>query len=224
MLYTLSSDFKNVDANKLLSAVSATKSTIYGPLAANVNGTFRGGPSDQMARSLDGTLSLDLRNGRIEGFSLMQELGTLGRFLNIPGPAKSHTDVTQLSTKFQVKDGVARTDDLRAILDSGTVSGAGTVNLVSQALDMKLTVVLSKEISQSVGGSGIGGFLNTALANRQGELIMPVIVTGTVQHPKFVPDAEKIARLRLQNVLPAATDSKGVEDLLQNLFHKPKKP
>jgi len=224
MQYTLSSDFRNVDANKLLSAVSATKSTIYGPLAANVNGTFRAGPSDQMARSMDGTLSLDLRNGRIEGFSLMKELGALGRFLNIPGPAKSYTDVTQLSTKFQVTNGVARTDDLKAILDTGTVSGGGTVNLVSQALDMKLTVVFSKEVSQSVGGSGIGGFLNTALANRQGELIMPVIVTGTVQHPKFVPDAEKIAKLRLQNVMPTAGDPRSLENIMQNIFGKPKKP
>ena len=224
MLSTLTADFRNVDANKLLSAVSATKSNIYGPLTANVNGTYRVGPADQIARSLDGTLALDLRNGRIEGFSLMQELGTLGRFLNIPGPAKSYTDVTQLITKFLVKDGVARTDDLKAILDTGTVSGAGSVNLISQTLDMKLTAVLSKEISQSVGGSSIGGFLNTALANKQGELIMPVIVTGSVQHPKFVPDAEKIAKLRLQNILPTAGDSKGVEDLLQNLFRKPKKP
>jgi uncharacterized protein involved in outer membrane biogenesis len=223
MLYMLSSDFRNVDANKLFSAVSSVKNTIYGPLAATANGTFRAGPADQIARSLDGTLSVDLRNGRIEGFSLIHELGAVSRFLNIPGPAKSYTDVTQMSAKFQIREGVARTDDLKAILDSGTVSGAGTVNLVSQALDMKLVAVLSKEMSQSVGGSSIGGWLNTALANKSGELIMPVIVTGTLQKPKFAPDAEKIAKLKLQNVLPVAGDTKTLQDVLQNIFGKPPK-
>ena len=224
MVCTLAADFKNVDANKLLSAVSTTKSNIYGPLAANVNGAYRVGPAEQIMRSLDGTIALDLRNGRIEGFSLMQELGSVGKFLKIPGPAKSYTEVTQLATKFVVKDGTARTDDLKALLDTGTISGAGTVNLVSQALDMKMTAVLSKEISQSVGGSGIGGYLNTALANRQGELVMPVLVSGTVQHPKFAPDAAQIAKLKLQNLLPTAGDTKGVQDLLQGLFGKQKKP
>jgi len=224
MVCTLAADFKNVDANKLLSAVSTTKSNIYGPLAANVNGAYRVGPAEQIMRSLDGTIALDLRNGRIEGFSLMQELGSVGKFLKIPGPAKSYTEVTQLATKFVVRDGTARTDDLKALLDTGTISGAGTVNLVSQALDMKMTAVLSKEISQSVGGSGIGGYLNTALANRQGELVMPVLVSGTVQHPKFAPDAAQIAKLKLQNLLPTAGDTKGVQDLLQGLFGKQKKP
>ena len=223
MLTTLSANFKSVDANKLLSAVSAAKSNIYGPLNAIVNGTYRSGPSEQVLRSMDGTLALDLRNGRIEGFSLIQELGTLGRFLNIPGPAKTYTDVTQLATKFVVKDGVARTDDLNAILDTATVSGAGTVNLLTQVLNMKLTAVLNKEISRSVGGSAVGGYLNAALGNKQGELVMPVIVTGPVQKPKFVPDAEKIAKLKLQNILPTAGDTKGVQDLFQGLFGKPPK-
>ena len=223
MLCTLAADFKNVDANKLLSAVSATKSNIYGPLTANVNGTYRAGAGDAIVRSLDGTLSLDLKDGRIEGFSLMQELGAVGKFVNVPGPAKSYTDVKEMATKFVVKDGVARTDDLKALLDTGTISGAGTVNLVSQALDMKMTAVLSKDISQSVGGSGIGGYLNTALANKQGELVMPVIVSGTVQHPKFVPDAAQIAKLKVQTLMPTAGDTKGVQDLLQGLFGK-KKP
>ena len=223
MVYTLSSDLRNVDANKLLSAVSSVKNTIYGPLAATASGTFRAGPADQIARSLDGTLAIDLRNGRIEGFSLMHELGAVGQFLKIPGPAKSYTEVTQMSAKFQVKDGLARTDDLKAVLDSGTVTGAGTVNLVSQALDMKLVAVLSKETSQSVGGSSIGGWLNTALANNRGELIMPVIVKGTLQKPQFSPDAEKIAKLKLQGVLPTQAKPESIQDVLQGIFGKPKK-
>ena len=30
--------------------------------------------------------------------------------------------------------------------------------------------------------------LNTALANNQDELVMPIIVTGTFQHPQVAPD------------------------------------
>src|SRR5262249_41649841 len=135
--YTMSADLKNVDANKLLSSISSVKGLIFGPLAANANTTFRAAQSDQIARSLNGTLSLDLRNGHIAGFNLLQELASLGQFLNNVSPTKSFTGVMQLTGKFRVRDGVAWTDDLKAVIDAGTLAGTGTVNLADQSLDMR---------------------------------------------------------------------------------------
>jgi hypothetical protein len=73
--------------------------------------------------------------------------------------------------------------------------------------------VLNKELSQRVGGDQIGGYLNTALANNQGELVLPVTVTGTFQHPKVAPDFQQMAQLKLQNILP---NSKNLGGLLKN--------
>jgi hypothetical protein len=56
----------------------------------------------------------------------------------------------------------------------------------------------------------IGGFLQTALANSKGELIVPAIVTGTLSQPRFAPDAARVAELKLKNVLPSVGNPAGV--------------
>ena len=80
----------------------------------------------------------------------------------------------------------------------------GTINLVNQALNMHVTAALNKGFSQSVGGTGVGGYLNTALANKNGELVLPVIITGTMNHPTVAPDVQQIAKMKLNNLLPTA--------------------
>ena len=84
---------------------------------------------------------------------------------------------------FNMHNGVAQTNDLKAALDVGTLAGTGTMNLVNQDLNLHVTAVLNKGFSQSVGGTGVGGYLNTALANKNGELVLPVLITGTMNHP-----------------------------------------
>jgi hypothetical protein len=67
---------------------------------------------------------------------------------------------------------------------------------------LHVTTVLNKALSQQVGGTQVGGYMNTALANNQGELVMPVIITGTFQHPHVAPDVQQIAQMKLKNMLP----------------------
>jgi hypothetical protein len=74
--------------------------------------------------------------------------------------------------------------------------------LADQSLNLHMTAVLNKALSQQVGGTQIGGFMNTALANNQGELVLPVIVTGTFQHPQVAPDLQQVAQMKLKNLLP----------------------
>jgi hypothetical protein len=88
------------------------------------------------------------------------------------------------------------------VIDGGTLAAAGLVNLADQSLNMHVTAVLNKALSQQVGGTQIGGFMNTALANNQGELVIPVIVTGTFQHPAVAPDVQQLAQMKLKNLLP----------------------
>ena len=109
-----------------------------------------------------------------------------------------------MSGTFNLHNGVAHTNDLKAALDVGTMAGTGTINLVNQDLNMHVTAVLDKGFSQSVGGTGVGGYLNTALANKNGELVLPVIITGNMNHPIVAPDVEKLAQMKLNNLLPTA--------------------
>jgi AsmA protein len=195
---------QKVDGNKLLSSVSSVRDTLYGLIAANANARFSAGGASNFAQSLNGQLSLDLGNGRLAKIDLLNQLASIGKFLG--GPAASQqpfTDVTKLNGTFTVVNGLAETNDLKAVIPGANLAAKGTANLATNALNMHLTAVLSKEFSQKVGGTSVGGFMQTALANSNGELVMPVLVTGTLDQPRFAPDLQEVARMKLQNLLPS---------------------
>jgi hypothetical protein len=196
-----------VDANKLISSVSSIKQMLYGLLTSNVNATFSSTNADAIARGLNGTLSLNLTNGKLVNLDMLHELGSVAKFVGgLPNAPKGFTNLTQLSGDFNVKDGVAQTNNLKAVIDGGTLAATGLVNLADQSLNLHVTAVLAKAMSQQVGGTQIGGFMNTALANNQGELVIPVIVTGTFQHPQVAPDVQQVAQMKLKNLLPTSSN------------------
>jgi uncharacterized protein involved in outer membrane biogenesis len=206
----VTSNLQRVDANKLLSAVSPLKQTLFGVLAANSNISFNAANSNDIARTLNGKLSLNLANGRLAGIDLLHEIASVGKFLGgAAGAPKGFTEIAGLTGDFNVVNGLAQTNNLKATLGTGSLAGDGGVNLAAQTLNMRLTAVLSKSFSRQVGGSSIGGFMNTALQNSQGELVVPLIVTGSFQHPSFTPDLQKIAQMRLKNALPTAGNPAG---------------
>jgi uncharacterized protein involved in outer membrane biogenesis len=204
-VYTVNLKTDKVDANKLISSVSDVKQTIYGLLASNVNASFSSSSATSIARSLNGNMAINLTNGKLMNLDLLHELASVGKFLgNGFGPPKNFTDLVQLTGNFDVKNGLAQTNNLKAVIDGGTMAAAGLINLADQSLNLHVTAVLNKAISQQVGGTQIGGFMNTALANNQGELVLPVIVTGTFQHPQVAPDVQQIAKMKLDNLLPTS--------------------
>ena len=202
------SKLANVDANKLVSSVTSVKQTLYGLLAANTNMGFAAASSADMARTLNGNFNLDLTKGRIVGIDLLHELGNVGKFLSGAPASGSQpaTNLLKLTGTFNVRNGLAETNNLQALIEGGSLGATGAVNLVNNALNLHLTAVLSKWFSNKVGGTNVGGFMNTALANQQGELVIPVLVTGTFQHPIVAPDVQKLAQMKLQHVLPTTAN------------------
>jgi uncharacterized protein involved in outer membrane biogenesis len=204
-VYNVNLKTEKVDANKLISSVSDVKQTIYGMLASNVNASFSSSSATSIARSLNGNMAINLTNGKLMHLDLLHELASVGKFMgNGFGAPKGFTDLVQLTGNFDVKNGLAQTNNLKAVIDGGTMAAAGLINLADQSLNLHVTAVLNKAISQQVGGTQVGGFMNTALANNQGELVLPVIVTGTFQHPQVAPDVQQIAKMKLDNLLPTS--------------------
>ncbi|HSE48133.1 MAG TPA: AsmA family protein [Terriglobales bacterium] len=221
--YAVNTKLEKVDANKLLSSTTSLKQTLYGLLMANANTSFRSGSSsDQIARSLNGTLNLNLRNGKIANMDLWYELANAGKFLTTGQKFSEQpfTNLVALTGDFDVQNGVAQTNNLKAVIDGATVTGAGSANLADQSLNMRMVATLSKERSQEVGGTGIGGFMRTALANQNGELVIPVQVTGTFAKPKFAPDMQRIAQMKMEGL---STNPVGtVQDILGTFGGKKK--
>jgi uncharacterized protein involved in outer membrane biogenesis len=183
--------------------------------AGNLNMDMRAtGPlrtltSADLVRTLNGTLALNFNNMRYTGVDAGYQLASIGGFLKSGEKDQGFTNISRMTGDIVVKNGVAQTNNFLAQLDIGNVGGAGTANLVNQALDLRLNAVLSKDFSQRVGGTGIGGYLSTALANKQGELVIPAIVTGTFQNPKFSPDLQKVAQMKLKGLVPDSSNPIG---------------
>jgi uncharacterized protein involved in outer membrane biogenesis len=205
-VYTVSLKTDKVDANRLISSVSSLKETLNGSLTANVTGTFSSNSAEAIARSFNGDLELNLSNGKLMNLDLLHELGEQGKFVR-PAAAKTRnfTNSTQLSGNFTVIDGVARTSDLKATIDGGAIAANGQLNLAGASLNLHVMVILNKTLSQQVGGTQIGGIMNTALANDQKELVLPVIVTGTFEHPQVAPDLKQVADMKAKNLLPTTS-------------------
>ena len=168
--------------------------------------------SDEIMRALNGNMNLNFNNVRYSGADIGHELANIGRFLNSAQALQKDqgfTNILKMTGNVMVRNGMAQTNNLQALLDVANVGITGTANLVSQALNLDVTAVLSKGFSQQIGGIGIGGYMNTALANNQGEMVIPAMVTGTFQHPVFAPNVQKIAQMRLKGLVPSADNPLG---------------
>ena len=209
--FAVASQLERVDANQLASSMTSLRDVIFGALGTQARLSFGGDGADAMARSLNGTMSLNLADGRIANMNLTQEISQIARFITgQPAAGERSTRVAGLTGTFQITNGLASTTDLSATIDGGTLGATGTVNLADQALNLRLTAVLARDYSDRVGGTRVGGYMSTVLANQNGELVVPVIVTGTAQNPRFAPDAQRMAEMKVRNLVPGLNDPQGL--------------
>lgn len=67
-------------------------------------------------------------------------------------------------------------------------------------IKLRLTTVLGKEAAAKAGSGQLGGIMGAVFASPRGELVIPAIVTGTFSQPRFAPDAERAARLKVEGM------------------------
>lgn len=179
---------------------------------------FSGNPAGNLMRTLNGDINFNTGNGKFQGIDLLHELSSIAKFSQSPQPSQGFTNIVKLGGLVNIQNGVANTNNLEAVIDGGTLGAQGIVDLVTEALNMHVNAVLSRDLSQKVGGTGVGGFMNTALANRNGELVIPVIVTGTMNHPLIAPDVQKLAQMKLSNLLPTSGNPAALTSGLSGLL------
>lgn len=190
-------------------------------LDAHASGPLQSISSNDIMRALNGTMNLNFNNVRYSGADMNHQLASIAGFLKATPNDKGFTDILKMTGNVLVKNGIAQTNNLQALLDVGNVGINGTANLVDQSLNLHVMAVLAKDFSQKVGGTGIGGYLQTALANNQGELVVPAIVTGTFQNPRFAPDMQQVAQMKLKGFVPNLNNpAGGVQGLLGGLLGK----
>ena len=192
-------------------------------LDAHAAGPIEGLSTTQMMRALNGTTSLNFNNVRYSGADISHQVAAIAGFLHKSNQSdQGFTNILKMTGNIVVKNGVAETNDLQALLDIGNLGVTGTADLATQALNLRVTAVLTKAFTDKLGGvAGISGYMNTALGNSQGETVIPAVVTGTFEKPKFAPDLKQVAQMKLKGLLPTSNNpSSAVSGILGGLLGK----
>jgi AsmA protein len=199
---------------KAYGVTSLDKISGAGNLAVDMHaaGPVQSMSSDQLVKALNGTINVNFNNVRYAGVDISHQLlSMIGSGQG--GKDQGYTNIQKMTGTILVKNGIAQTNNLQATLDIGNVGTTGTANLATQILNMQLTAVLSKAFTQQLGGAAGGAaggnYMSAALANSQGELVIPAIVGGTFQNPKIMPDVQKMAQMKLKGLMPTADNPLG---------------
>jgi AsmA protein len=186
-------------------------------------------PGADVVKTLSGKVSVNLSEGRLTGVDLSQQLGTIGKLTGANKISNGATHITSLTGDFDLKNGLATTNDLKALTDAGTVAATGTASLVDEALNMKATVTLSKDSSKQMGGTAVGGLMKTTMSNKNGEIVFHLLVGGTIPSPKVTPDigfgnvAQNLGKSGQAAVGALGGGASGVKNTLGGLFGGKKK-
>jgi len=176
--------------------------------------------SNAVMKAVNGTIAIAFNSVKYTGTDANSQLSKIAGFLKPSSSGQSNlTNISKLTGNIAIKSGIAQTNNLQAVLDIGNLGITGTANLVDQTLNLRANAVMSKESSQQAGGTSVGGFMQTALANNQGELVIPVLITGTFQQPRFAPDVQQMAQMKLKGLVPNLNNpSSAVTGLLGGLL------
>jgi uncharacterized protein involved in outer membrane biogenesis len=208
-VYKVRAKIERADSSELVAAMTPMRNLVTGPLAAAAELEFSPQPGQEPSRSLNGTVSMKLADGKLLPLNILGEVGRLAKFLNNRHESERATSLVALTGDLAIRNGVADTENLRLDLGSGSAVVSGRMNLADQALNLKMITTLTKALSDEAGGSRIGGYLTAAVTNNKGELVIPTVVAGTFARPLLTPDAAQIAKLKLQYTVPELTKSPG---------------
>jgi AsmA protein len=165
---------------------------------------------DALLKTLTGTIGLNLADGAVESMDIWYAIAEAQSLLkNRQLSAVKNTKRTAFDTfkaSADVVNGVATTKDLAIGSQMLRITGAGSTNLVTQALDYKVTAKVLK------APPGVDeDTAQLALAT------IPVNVTGTLADPKIRPNLAGILKEKAKEELTEKVKDK-VKDKLKGLF------
>lgn len=181
--YIVTETLNGVQIKSLITAMQG-QSRISGTANVNANITAKGKDNTAILRSLNGNAGFSINNGQIQGFQVMQALNTAAStFFRQPGnnTGSNTTTFANTAATFSIKKGVASTNDLILNASALKVTGDGSIDLVTQRLNMSLDVSTTANIIPAVANlqKQIGGSI-------------PLNVGGTLSNPQISPDMQKI--------------------------------
>jgi AsmA protein len=197
--FTLVQELSNVDLFGLGRDFLDTED-LSGTGNVSLNLTANGSNVGVLRRDLDGQASFALRDGAWEGLDAWYELRRARAVLDRnPTPQREGTPRTtfsNVSASGVVTDAVLTTNDLNATLPFMALNGAGTVNLLTDAIEFAMTASL-------VDGPVLQS--DPAMAAMAGSRL-PLKVSGTLAAPSILPDFGAMVTERAREAVQERVD------------------
>lgn len=182
-----------------------------GTVTTNLTAHSLGG--DTLMKTLNGHVSANVDNGALEGVDLWFEINRAVALIQkqgLPGGQSSgRTKFDALKVSADLVNGVASTKDLNIASQNLRISGQGTSNLVTEAINYQVKATILKDAPTAAGAAG------KSLAD------IPLNITGTFSSPSVRPDVEQLAKARLQQELDKHKGElqQKLMDKLKGVFH-----
>jgi uncharacterized protein involved in outer membrane biogenesis len=188
---TLESRVADVDVGQL-TAFGGAPDSVTGRLSGV--GTFKGSGSDvgQLLREASGQGTATIVNGTIRRLGLVR---TVILFFGRPAPqAEESTDrFDRLEVGFSVANQLLRAEAFSLHSSDADMTGSGSLNLETNALDSRVDVVLSEALSAQAG-------TDLYRYTREGKrVVLPAAVGGTLAAPRLTIDVAAAAKRGLRN-------------------------
>jgi hypothetical protein len=188
---TLQSRVQDVDVAQL-AAFGGSPDTVTGTLAGT--GTFGSQGSDMKAvlASADGKGSVSIVDGAIRRLNLVR---TVVLFFGKPAadsPAASDR-FERIDASYSLADQVFRANSLLLRSRDADLVGTGTLTLGSQALDGRVNLILSEELTSQAGTDLV------RYAREGNRVVLPAKIGGTLAQPRVTIDAAAAIKRGLTN-------------------------
>ena len=193
-----------IDMRSLLKAtMKSERLSGHGNLSVRANA--HGGTMDALVGTMNGRIEANLNDGAIEGLDLWFELGRAQALIkrqDLPaGSGSNRTKFDVFKASADITNGVAATKDLMIASQGLKVTGQGSANFRSQAIDYQVLA----SIAQGAGKSAVE---------------IPLRINGMMAKPQVRPNFEALAKGQLkQKVQEKVKDL--LQDQLKGLFGKP---
>jgi AsmA protein len=165
---------------------AAQKDVLEGRGNITVDVTSTGGTVTALKKALAGAARVEVKDGAVKGVNLADTArnvkSALGARQTRPDPSQK-TDFSEITASFNIRNGVARNDDLKGLSPFLRLAGAGNLDIGNNAIDYlaRATLVATSK--------GQGGREAKDLAG----VTIPVKFSGALDNPDWSVDYSALA-------------------------------
>ncbi len=206
--------FTNIDVQQALdSQKSKAAGTVRGTLGGNINVTGKTGSFDEMKPTLKGSGKLTLTNGKLVGVNIggqalkkVQHLPAIGNLVP-DAVVKNHpelfsdpdTDIQLASLTFVLTGPRITSHDIKVQTLDYNLLGDGWFD-IDKNIDLAARIVLSPQFSKEL----IEQKQEVAfIANKYGQIDIPLQVVGQLPKPQVLPDVTELAQRAANHAVQA---------------------